>query len=221
MPGKQNIVAAVNKARRDNCKGWQDEERDGNRDGAGFTAKQRVWDAKALHMVDQKRFPISKNLYNDLKAEFKNATSAEKSLVPTTRGEQVGDGLMKAMVAYTTKGNRSLMSQQLILLDKVNETEAMGILQFALETKPSTSSDQSRITKMLLRFMVDHNFATAYPALMAHMVGWLDEVFVHFQSTSKSNNYKPRDFIASQGDLILFATSSKGDGRSLHGSGRW
>ena len=73
-PEEKTSVAAVMKAKRGNIKAWRTEEWDGNRDSEGYTCRQRVFDMKALHMYDPKRFPISKFVYNDLKL-FKNNSS--------------------------------------------------------------------------------------------------------------------------------------------------
>ena len=60
LPDQKKIEAAVMKAQRDNLKGWQKEESDGNRDADGYTCRQRLWDMKALHIMDPKRFAVSK-----------------------------------------------------------------------------------------------------------------------------------------------------------------
>ena len=108
---------------------------------------------------------------------FKNNSSPEKNLKSLKDDEEVQEPLMKAMVAYTSTGNRGPMSQQLILLDDYNETEVTGIFQFALELRPSSSGEQLRCTKLVLRFMLEQYVAKRFPVLFANMRWWLDDVF--------------------------------------------
>ena len=188
------IEKKVNKAITDNLHGWDAKQLDGPRDDDGFTGRQRIWVIKLLHHIDCQRFPIGKNFFKDFKITFQADSSPQKLLKPADNSEEVGKTLMDAMIQYKETGNRSKMLNAIMLLECANSIEACGICQFALEVKASSSSEQLRISKLLVAVFVELEFRKKHPGVFCHMKSWLDDLFCHLHSSQKGCVKSPRDF---------------------------
>jgi hypothetical protein len=85
----------------------------------------------------------------------------------------------------------------------VNQTEAVGILQFALDVRAACSFEHLRAAKVILQFLIDNKFMTKFPGEMGHIRKWIDETMCYLYLKSKQSNIKPSEFVACNKAMVL------------------
>ena len=197
------LEEAVRKAIHDNMKGWTDMEINGNRDSEGKTAKDRLRERKELANKFPGEFTCGRKFYTELRAKFKTVSCPEKQLKATGPEILIQEPLYKAMVAYKAHGNRGPMCNFLAVAGKLNQAEIVGILQFALEVKASSSYENLRVAKLLLQFFADKDIKTHYPVEFEHAKKWVDGVLCHLYTKSKQSKIKPSEFIECNRSIVM------------------
>ena len=215
-----SLESLVQKAMRDNLKGWSETELNGNRNSSGQTCLQKLTDAKSFWLKDPKGNPMGKKFYAELRAAFRDDSSPQKQL-KSQEGTIPCSEALQAMHVYKKSGSRAQMMNWLAKAGELNHAEMVGICNFALEVKASTSAKQLRIGIALVQFFVDRKLFGTYPAEAKHMMQWVDQVLCQVHAKAKQNRQKPSRFIQCNRDLVLVLLPQKELDELLDHTGAW
>jgi hypothetical protein len=195
LPNETAIQALVTKGRKDGLKNWTVIEFEGNRDADGYTARDRLYDMKALHAAAPKRFPLGKIFYKHLAATFRQVALDLPTATAGPGIRTIGEPWLKAMKSFTDTGSRVPMCNQMAVVDDVSEMEAVGVMKFALAVKVSSGQEQCKIAKMCLKFFVQHKFQDRFEERMKRVKSWIDDTLCAMFTAAKANKINEKEFI--------------------------
>jgi hypothetical protein len=128
---------------------------------------------------------FGKHYYSDLRAAYKQrGGSVSGELAIKDQNEQVGEGLLKALMAWKGRaGNRQALTSWLgVSTEAPNQKEFVGVARVFLELRPAATVDQSRVAVEIMRWIARLNLHTLFPAETALLRDQFDATLVQAPS---------------------------------------
>jgi hypothetical protein len=201
----------------DNFRDFTPQEIDGVLNEAGKTLRQCLTDSIALFEHDPKKHPLGAKVYAEFRKVFRASTSPQKTLadIETDEAEEINPQLLKAAIQYQKTHNRSVFNGALQMLNSVTLTDVIGICQYGLEIKPSSSPEQLRFGMDLMRFFARLDVPGKFAETAKLMTPLFDQVLSEAHAKCKGEDAKPSKFLITHKSIVYLVLPKGGVERIL------